>query len=182
MTELEIEVQRCSDVGEWPMIIGDMNAKVHISDDQLSHLSPNGKLLLQVVKHHQLSVLNFSEKCVGKLTHVVRTSNESSVLDYMITNQALEKTVKKLVIDEDCLLCPFWVKKYRGKDIPQYSDHNSFLLEMVIEMGKRKGGETEYVWRAKEDSKATLKTLTAKEVYQPPALCSDPQDNYNLLA
>ena len=86
MTELEIELQRCADLGEWPIVIGDMNAKLQMSNGELEHLSPNGKLLKEVVKKYKLSVVNFSEKCSGKWTHVIRTTEEKSVLDYIITN------------------------------------------------------------------------------------------------
>ena len=87
----------------------------------------NGKLL--VVKKYQLSVVNFSEKCSGKWTHVIRTTDEKSVLDYIITNEVMAGAVKNLVIDEDCLLCPFRMRKKKGKEVPQYSDHNSMILE-----------------------------------------------------
>ena len=181
MMELEIELQRCADLGEWPIVIGDMNAKLQMSNGELEHLSPNGKLLKEVVKKYQLSVVNFSEKCSGKWTHVIRTTEEKSVLDYIITNEVMAGAVKNLVIDEDCLLCPFSMKKKKGKEVPQYSDHNSMILEAGVEKCKQRNRKTEYVWRVKEEDMISLKTLTQKDVYEPPLLGENPQDNYDML-
>ena len=181
MTELEIELERCSDLGEWPILIGDMNAKVQLSNGQLEDLSPNGKLLKILVDKHQLSILNFSDKCQGKWTHVVRTTDEKSVLDYVITNETVEDAVRNLVIDEDCMLCPFRIKRRKGEEVAQYSDHNSMILQMEIEKSRQRHREAEYVWRVMEEDRISLKTLTQKEVYKPPTLSKNPQENYDLL-
>ena len=103
-----------------------------------------GQLSQEVVKKYQLSVVNFSEKCSGKWTHVIRTTEEKSVLDYIITNEVMAGAVKNLVIDEDCLLCPFSMKKKKGKEVPQYSDHNSMILEAGVEKCKQRNRKTEY--------------------------------------
>ena len=84
-TELEIEVAKCMVEGDHPIIVGDFNAR--------------------------LSVLNFSDKCTGKWTHVIRTREKKSVLDYIIVNDSLKLRVQSLLIDESMVLCPYRVDR-----------------------------------------------------------------------
>ena len=118
-----------------------------MSNDQLTHASANGKLLKEIITKHQLSVMNFTGKCQGYWTHVIRTTDEKSVLDYVITDKVREDAVSNIIIDEDCLLCPFWVKKGKGGSSPQYSDHNAVIMEMEFEARENKSRETEYFWK-----------------------------------
>ena len=54
-----------------------------------------------------MEVINVSEKCVGKWTHVIRTTGKSSRLDYVIADEKVEKMITSMIIDESTLLCPF---------------------------------------------------------------------------
>ncbi len=117
---------------EIPFIVGDMNAKISNDNDQTTHGSPNGKLLLEVVDAQQLEVLNFHQKCRGKWTHVIRTTGASSVLDYIMTSQQISDCICELIIDEDCLFCPFRIKKNDGKMEPQFSDDNAIIVKLLI--------------------------------------------------
>ena len=135
-TELEIEIAKCSQEDELPLIIGDLNAKIEMNDHKINALTPNGKLLMDIINNHSLDVLNFSPKCTGKWTHVIRTTGASSVLDYALANSDITNFTKELVIDEECVFCPFSIKKNKKRE-PQYSDHNAFIIKMVIEHSKK---------------------------------------------
>ena len=90
------------------MVIGDFNAKVEKVGDSVVPVSPNGKLMMSnVVQEHGLNIVNFTDKCIGKWTHVVRTTDEKSILDYLIVPKVLLDSIDEMVIDEDCSMCPF---------------------------------------------------------------------------
>ena len=132
-TELEIEVTECKVAGDIPVIAGDMNAKLKKDAGNTPlGISSNGKLLAQVVENQGLEVLNFDERCEGKWTHTVRTTLASSVLDYIMITNDLSKHLMKMIIDEECLYCPFGIKRKNKEIIPQYSDHNSIITTFKL--------------------------------------------------
>ena len=136
-TELGIEITNCVMADEIPIVIGDMNAKLVKNDNTINYISPNGKLLLHMVENHELDILNFSSKCSGKFTHVIRTTGASSVLDYALTTSELARCVESILIDEDCVICPFGTKKKKGTTSQKFSDHNPILISFCIEHQKR---------------------------------------------
>ena len=66
--ELELEVKMCIDAGDIPLLMGDFNAKIEPSDSpQGSPISKNDILLHDLLKEHDLEILNFDEQlCTGK--------------------------------------------------------------------------------------------------------------------
>ena len=66
--------------------------------------------MLDVVRRHDLEIVSFSKKCTGKWTHVIRTSEKKSQLDYALASSGLFQQVKRMTIDETCLFCPFSLK------------------------------------------------------------------------
>ena len=142
--DLSVEIMRCRMVGESFMVIGDLNAKlekleveevaVGDNDNEISTSeTPNGKLLLSLLAEHDLKVVNFSDKCSGKWTHVIRTSGKASCLDYVLTTgDFYENSIDSMLIDETCLLCPYSLKKVKGSEHRQFSDHNSITIELTL--------------------------------------------------
>ena len=59
------------------------------------------------ITNHDLSVLNFDDKCTGKWTHVTRTTGAASVLDYVMMSPNVAKSVTEIIINEDLTSCPF---------------------------------------------------------------------------
>ena len=110
-TELEIEVSNSKMEGEIPLLLGDLNAKIEMGEENLKPVSANGKLLSNLIENQELQVLNFHEKCSGKWTHVIRTSGQKSVLDYAMISEGGIKYIKDIAIDESLLFCPFSTKK-----------------------------------------------------------------------
>ena len=98
-----MEIIQCGDLC---LILGDLNSK--ISEDGNGDVmaeSSNGNLLLNIAEEHHLKFVNFSSKCSGKWTHVIRTSGKVSCLDYVLTtDDFLQKNVQSMLIDETCII------------------------------------------------------------------------------
>ena len=61
--------------------------------------------------------MNNSDKCQGRITRQnTAISDEISAIDFIIANDAVEKWISKMIIDEDGLL------KVKGK---KETDHNT---------------------------------------------------------
>ena len=94
-------------------------------------VSKNGFLFHDLLVEHDLHILNFDkDKCVGKWTHVIRTTGVSSVLDYIAVNTRLKNYIKDMTIDECALNCPYRVIKENGNYVNTLSDHNAILLSL----------------------------------------------------
>ena len=158
-TELEIEITKCRIDGELPIVIGDMNAKIDENSSSLTALTPNGKLLLEVINNHNLDVLNFNEKCKGRWTHVIRTTGASSVLDYVMTCRAITKSTKEVIVDEECIFCPFQVRRKNGKIEPHFSDHNAQIIKLQIEHNKKQT-EIDKGWKLSKEGLERLNKIT----------------------
>lgn len=161
-TEMDVEITNSMMAGELPLVIGDMNSKINKDGDQIKYSSSNGKFLMEMVENHELEILNFNPKCFGKWTHVVRTSGASSVLDYATTCSKLVECTSSITIDEECLLCPFGVKKRKGVAEPQFSDHNAIILKMSIPHEKKKIPIPKK-WKLTQDGLEKFRQITTDE-------------------
>ena len=171
MTEVSVELQHCSDNSEIPILIGDLNAKIEVQDEKLSATSGsgNGRLLCELVEKFEMEVVNFSEFCVGKWTHVIRTTDAKSVLDYVITSKPFYNSIKSMIIDEDCVFCPFSTQTKKGEGpIEVFSDHNSIIIEASMVVPKRSQINKQYKWKLIDEGKVQLKEMTSIENYTPP--------------
>ena len=146
--DLSMEITKSKLANEEYIVLGDLNAKICLdSGGMLKSETSNGKLLENMINEQCLEVLNFSSKCSGKWTHVIRTTGQTSVLDYVLTSKKFgTNCVLSMVIDETCMLCPFSlkrVKKTKKKKLrgsgwnvkKQYSDHNTMVVEVVLPRG-----------------------------------------------
>ena len=160
-TELEIEVQNCKFADEVPLVMGDMNAKIESGEGEITALTSNGKLLLELIKNQEIDVLNFHESCVGKWTHVIRTTGSSSVLDYILSDKVISNAAEEILIDEECLFCPFSITKRKNKQHQQFSDHNAIILNLEIPHEKKKQNYVPKSWRLTKDGLEKFKQLTS---------------------
>ena len=161
--DLSIEINKSRLSNEECIIIGDLNSKLEVNkDNTIFNVSPNGKLLLEFVQGHDLEVLNFSKKCCGDQTHVIRTSGQSSRLDYVLTTKEFVKQVSSMVIDETCLLCPFRLEKCKGQYVQKFSDHNSITLDLQIPRGFKEKSSTSKKkhWKITEEGLSMFYDIT----------------------
>ena len=121
------------------MVVGDLNAKIKENEEgNVEALSPNGILLKEIIDENILEVVNFSSKCMGKWTLEIRTSKRRSVLDYIIVDKNMLEDIEELLIDEECLITPFRLKKMKDATTQVFSDHNAMLLKLDTNALKRK--------------------------------------------
>ena len=122
---LSEEIDEKSKDGEI-LIAMDANAKIGILNEAVSR---NGKPLLEIIKNHNLTVMNSSCKCVGKITRKnTVNNNEYSAIDFVIVSNTVERWIKEMIIDEEGLL------KIKGK---KETDHNTISLKIDIENTKK---------------------------------------------
>ena len=118
---LSEEIEEKSKDGEI-LLAMDANAKIGILNEEVSR---NGKLLLDVIKRHNLEIINSSKKCTGRITRKnTAKSDEFSAIDFVIASQTAEKWISKMIIDEEGLL------KVKGK---KETDHNTISIKIAIE-------------------------------------------------
>ena len=166
-TEMEIEIEKCRTAGELPIVIGDMNSKLAPMNGHLKKpLTSNGRLLQQVIESQDLEVLNFSGKCNGQHTHVTRTTGASSTLDYVLISREMDCLVNEMLIDEECLMCPFWVEKVKGKDTPKFSDHNAIILRLSIPHEKNHEDKPALSWKITKEGLDKLAHVTSNDLDQ----------------
>ena len=168
--ELSIEVHKSVTSGEHPLLLGDFNAKISSNSNvlmqEVTSGCTNGVFLLELIKEYQLTVMNFSEVCEGKWTHEIRTSKKASVLDYVITSKVLEPKINRVLIDEDCLYCPFHITRKHGKEHIQFSDHNAIILEISLPYQKPMQSNPQMSWKLTKKGLADFNKLSSLISYQ----------------
>lgn len=179
-TELEIEISKSKMAEEIPIVMGDMNAKIQVDENVIKALTSNGRHLLEVINSQDLDVMNFHEKCIGKWTHVVRTTGASSVIDYSLISRMISNSVEELLIDEECLFCPFGIVKIKKKEHPKFSDHNAFLLRLTIPYEKKKEPRQAKSWRLTKEGLEKFNQLT-NDSFDVGVLDGNVQEKYNNL-
>ena len=115
---LSEEIEEKSQDGE-VFLAMDANAKIGLLGEAVSR---NGKLLLDVVKKHNLTVMNCTSKCVGRITRQNTANGEEvSAIDYILTSDTVEKWISEMIIDEEGLM------KIKGK---KETDHNTISVKI----------------------------------------------------
>ena len=101
---LEKEVNKAEMAGKSVFIEIDANSK--LGTDKVPGvnqvISPNGKLLADVIDRHALSVVNGLDRCEGVITRKRTTINgvEESTIDFVIVSADIVQFVEKMMIDE----------------------------------------------------------------------------------
>ena len=162
-TELEIEINESKICGDIPIILGDMNAKIVMEETEMKSVTPNGKLLLDLISDQNLNVLNFNKLCKGKWTHVIRTTGAASVLDYVMTANDILKHITEIIVDEECIFCPFSIQKVKGKVIPKYSDHNAIVTTFQIPHTRRKPINNDPSWKITDQGLEAFHEITSAQ-------------------
>ena len=98
--ELSTEIQKCEYADNNPIIVGDLNAKIKAKEERVEAISPNGEMLVEVIKNHALEVLNFHTQCTGLWTRVQLVNGETvkSVIDYCITNSKMSQKLGNMMV------------------------------------------------------------------------------------
>ena len=67
----------------------------------------------------------------------------------------------EIIIDEDCVFCPFRINKVKGIAEPQYSDHNPIITRSHIQHEKKKAQRSER-WKITEEGLEEFFHLTTE--------------------
>ena len=130
---LEEEVEKASCAGKSIVIELDANSKLgpnYIPGDPHG-ITPNGKLLAQIVERQKLIVVNGSKKCSGLITRRRKAKEkvEESVIDLVIISDDLDDDLESLKIDENREHVLTSIKNTkRGIKIKE-SDHNVLITQ-----------------------------------------------------
>ena len=138
---LEEEVIKAEMEGKDILIQMDANSKLgpEIIKGDPHNQTPNGKLLAQIVKRNELKVINgIQSKCKGLITRRRETKDtvEESIIDFVITNNILEKEVESLLIDEkrDHVLTK--ITKTKKGVIKKESDHHPMITKLALQWNR----------------------------------------------
>ena len=143
---LEKEINRAEMAGTEIMLAFDANAKLgkaFIEQDP-HEISPNGKLLSEIVKRHALIVANGDkEKCSGAITRrrITTKGVEESIIDFVIFSKGLSKDFESMQIDEQKNhVLTRYKKRKKGKKLVK-SDHNVILTKFKLMWQKNENQE-----------------------------------------
>ena len=112
----------------------DGNGKIGLMNEEISR---NGKELLKVFDETNLTVLNRSDICTGKITRQNKKGDEKSAIDFVTASSEICKWFEKMTIDEEGLM------RVKGKN---ESDHNTIVFHMNIPSINRIGAIKKTTW------------------------------------
>ena len=103
-------------------------------------ISPNGRLLLELISRKSLVIVNATDKCFGTITRmrVKGQITEQSVLDYFVVCHELYNLVVSMLVDEErkYILTRFYKRNGIIKVIE--SDHNILILNISWDVKVKK--------------------------------------------
>ena len=163
---LEEEIIITQDNGRMLCLEMDANAKLghlYIKGDP-NEMSPNGKLLLCLIKRYNLIVINGTDKCSGVITRMRTKGNktEKSVIDFFIVCQSLYQMVVKMDIDEERrLVLTKFSKNKKGQCSTIESDHNPLKLEINLSWNPKMSKKRTEIYNLRnKECQASFKEFT----------------------
>ena len=103
--------------------------------------SPNGAKLSDIIKRHNLIVVNGMKICKGRITRTKNTKRkvEESTIDFVIVSRDLAEIVKNMIIDEERKHVLARITKSKQKVNIVESDHNTILTEFTLKWNEGDG-------------------------------------------
>ena len=146
--EVEEEILAAKDEKCLVVFQTDANAKIgkeYVKNDP-NNTSANGKIVLNLCKRQNLTILNTLDICKGVITRERATVNtvERSVIDYIIVCEDMQHFLEEMKIDEDRTHV---LTKY-GKNIVQ-SDHNILYSKFSIQYSPIKNNHRKEIFYLK---------------------------------
>jgi hypothetical protein len=181
---LEEEVVKAAMAGKSVIIELDANSKLgsEIIPGDPHKMSPNGKLLEDIIERQNLIVVNASEKAKGKITRKRTTTNkvEESIIDVVLVSSDLEEQIECLEIDEDRKHVLSRIRKTKRGNVHKESDHNVLLttFKQTVVSTKKKDKTEIYNLKNKE-CQHKFKEYTSNTKMLSSVL--DSEENINIL-
>ena len=149
------------------VVCGDFNAKI-TNERGVTGISPNGKLMENVLRSYNLKAVNFHENCVGYWTRVQVKNGvtERSVIDYILLPESIWLKVSSVTIDEERNFSPFGVRRTKSGNKKVPSDHNAILLTLDVESVTKSKTNSSHNrvaggWKLTEDGLLKYNEITA---------------------
>ena len=138
------------------VLAGDFNAKLKCTEpDYLQETSRNGKIMEQFLQDTKMENINYMSK-TGRWTRVNRhKTDERSMIDYIIVNQAGKDSIHGLEIDEK--------GTKRLHNPKSESDHNTITVRMTPSFIERER-KTITRWKINKDSNWETYNTNLKEM------------------
>ena len=149
----------------------DANSKLgpnYIPND--SHeMSPNGKVLSEIIKRYALIMANGSERCRGLLTRQKNMTNrwEKSWIDLVMLSSDLSEELQSHEIDEQQTHVLTRITNTKKGVIIKMSDHNILITELKCEHKTHKKKDKVEVYNLKNTS--CIRSL--KNIHLKPTCC-----------
>ncbi len=70
--------------------------------------------------------------------------------------------MNEIIIDEQCIFCPFWLKKVGGNLEPHFSDHNAFITKLIIPNVKYKKQHRPSKWKITPEGLHKFEGITSQ--------------------
>ena len=161
--EMEVQIERAEDSGDELLVVGDFNARLSCTAGNIvaENGSPNGMKLAELTKKYDMDICNFHENTWGRWTRVQASKDgiSRSVLDYVLVQKHLSKSIKSCDVDEDKIFTPYREKKVRGVKKITHSDHCAIIVSLELQTGKVvKEKVKERCWKFTEDGMEQYKT------------------------
>ena len=128
---LEEEVVKAAMAGNSVIIELDANSKMgseNIPGDPHT-ISPNGKILQDIIERQNLVLVNASDKAKGKITRkrIAGNKAEESIIDFVLVSSDLEEQIECFEVDEGRKHVLSRIRKTKKGNVHKESDHNVLL-------------------------------------------------------
>ena len=153
MDLLTEEILEMKTIGE-VILCMDANAKIGLMGEPISR---NGNLLKETIEECELEIMNGKSMCKGTITRQNRRKeDEKSAIDFVLTTQAAEKWVKKMLIDED------GVHRITNKND---SDHNTIIIDLRVNKPiKQTEVKSDWNYKASEEKWESFRSELRKSI------------------
>ena len=150
------------------ILAGDFNAKLKsVEPNYMQETSRNGKIMEQFLQETKMENINYMSR-TGRWTRVNRhKTDEKSIIDYIVVNQAGKENIQGLEIDEK------GVKRLHNPK--SESDHNTITARITPSFIERER-KTITRWKINKDSKWNTYNANLKEMLK------DTEGSYEHLA
>jgi exonuclease III len=166
--EIAVQVERCDMAGDQLILLGDFNARIEEQEDEVVALSPNGKLLREILAEHNLNAVNFQPQSTGVWTRIQKMNDgtvNKSTIDYVLTKVENLTLVDDMVVDEAKLFCPYRESASKNTKNIVFSDHCVIILTINIQMSAHTDNGASYkTWNYTEEGYTTYKIESVEQM------------------
>ena len=164
---METAIERAELAGKSIFIECDANSKLgkqYIPKDPHA-ISPNGRLLADIIDRRNLIVCNGTEKCTGAITRkrVTRKTCEQSAIDVVLISNDLKQHLESMHIDENRKYVLSKIYKAKTGVKVKESDHNTIITEFNLKLAASKDEKKIEVYNLRnKECQAKFKEYTSK--------------------